>query len=662
MSKNLFRLNSLPNLLDLKPLYARMLVLACSALLAALLLLVFRSGLQNIEERLGALGWVLTADDSLEQRITLVTIDERSLSEVGPWPWSRQTLADLSQAITDAGAQLQLHDIVYSEPREGDDALLAALQAANGPVLSQPVLNSDSAVSRGTMTHSVSGVSCASGLPRSSSYLAPHALFSGIPKGHITPVIDSDGAIRKAPPLICVDGQAYPSLVLSALFQAINSDSWEVELNSGDNLLAAEQVLRLPAYPGLEIPLDADGNLRISYRASPDSFMAVSAADVLAGRIEADMFDNTWVLIGATALGMGDIVPTPYSGATPGVELQARMLASLLDSDIPYTPQIASFLLAALCLGFALLTLRLASAGDRWVAYGLPVAALTLPLLALAVHLQLLVTANLWLGWMYPALFGLVAASALLLLEQRRVRSERHRVFGNLNSYLPRDFARQIAFSLPSSTIKAQRSEVTLLSADLRNFSAFSEVRPADESAALLHYFFVRATALIEKYGGQVQEFRGDGLLAVWDGQGCGPAEQAYAAAREMQAALPDEILTQHAPNGLEPLALGIGIEQGPVLMGAMGPAHRRTHTLLGDTVTITLRIQELTADTAQSILIGECAARQLPEAGLQSQGSYLLKGLRTPHTLYAPAPPAAGAGSAGNGKPDLKVLSGGRS
>ena len=98
-----------------------------------------------------------------------------------------------------------------------------------------------------------------------------------------------------------------------------------------------------------------------------------------------------------------------------------------------------------------------------------------------------------------------------------------------------------------------------------------------------------------------------------------------------MQSTLSESLLPEHNLKGLEPLALGIGIEQGPVLIGSIGPAHRRTHTLLGDTVSITLRIQEMTAELAQPVLIGECAARQLAEAKLESQGSYLLSGLRIP-------------------------------
>jgi len=316
-------------------------------------------------------------------------------------------------------------------------------------------------------------------------------------------------------------------------------------------------------------------------------------------------------------------------------------------------------LLGLLTLAFAVALLKLAAAPGRISAYGLPVAGLVLPIVALLVHIQILSSSEIWLGWLFPALYGLLAASMLLLLEQGRVRVERNRVYGNLSSYLPIDVAKEIAYNLPSSAINARRSDVTLLSADLRNFAAFGEARPAEESAAVLHFFFVRATEVIEQHGGRVHEFKGDSLLAVWDGHNREAAEQALLAAQEMHRAIDQNMLSQESCQGLEPLALGIGIEQGPALIGSIGPAHRRSHSLLGDTVTITLRIQELTEELAQPILIGECAARQLGSQQLESQGSYLLNGLRTPHTLFSPAFTEAQQQKSGTRQPELKVVAG---
>ena len=199
------------------------------------------------------------------------------------------------------------------------------------------------------------------------------------------------------------------------------------------------------------------------------------------------------------------------------------------------------------------------------------------------------------------------------------------------------------------------------MSADLRNFSAFSEARPPEESAALLHYFFVRAAEIVEQHGGRIHEFKGDSLLAIWDGHDGEAALQALHAAQQMQNSIDRDMLPQHPPQGLEPLALGIGIEQGSVLIGSIGPAQRRTHTLLGDTVTITLRIQEMTTELALPILIGECAARQLSDQRLESQGSYLLAGLRTPHVLFAPSMVDSPARRGKSDTVSLSVVSGGR-
>lgn len=659
---------------QLSPRSGRLITLAVAALFSVLLLLVFRSGLDVLEERLGALGWTLFADETLEERVPIVAIDERSLAEVGPWPWTRPQIASLVSAIDNAGAQLQLHDIVYPEAKAGDPELLSVLQASNGVLLAQLPLQPGQATQTGLMTHPLSGVSCNAGssglqLPSTSSYLAIPASFSAVAKGHIASVISADGSVRKTPAIVCVDNQAYPALALASLLQATTSSTWEASITAGSSALDPAYILRFNAYPGLDIPLDSEGNLRISFARSPSAFTAVSAADVINGTADLSMLDNQWVLVGGTAFGMADIVPTPYSGATHGVELQARLLASLLDFNIPYTPKSAIFIQLFLSLIFAAVLYLLANNTERLSAYGLPVAALALPLFALLLHIQFLQSSNLWLGWVAPALYSGVAAGLLLLLEHSRVRAERSRVYGNLNSYLPNDIAREIAYSVPNSNINAKRCDVTLLSADLRNFSAFGEARAPEESAAVLHFFFTRATEIIEQHGGRVHEFKGDSLLAVWDGHHQRAATAALNAAIAMQSDLSESLLTDFAPNGLEPLALGVGIEQGPALIGSIGPAHRRSHTLLGDTVAITLRIQEMTADIAQPILIGECAARQLTDQALESQGSYLLAGLKTPHVLFAPlittltgsSSDNTGAASVSHQAPDLKLIEGGQ-
>lgn len=649
-------------LLRLVPFGARLVLLALAGVLTVLVMSLFKDSLDTVEESVGALGWTLNAESAVEERISIVAIDEKSIAQEGRWPWPRDTMARLVTALNNSGVQLQLYDIAFPESAPGDDALAQALQASSGAVLAQqPFVDSQQELRTGVLSHAVSGVSCANGLASTSSYIANNASFASVPKGHITTIVSSDGAIRKMPALICVDGNAYPALPISAFLQALSTQVWGATVTAGNSLLGPAQLMQLDSYPGLRIPLDAQGNLRISYRNLPETYRAISAADILNGNFDSSMIDNGWVLVGATAFGIGDIVPTPYSGATPGVELLARILGSLLDTSVPYTPSGASLFMVLLSLLSASILFVIAGARERFASYGLPIAGLLLPIAAITLHIELLSSSNIWLGWVGPALYSVLAASALMLLEQARVRDERSRVFGNLNAYLPSDVAKEIAYSLPSSSVNARRAEVTLLSADLRNFSAFGEARPPEESAALLHYFFVKAAEIVEQNGGRIHEFKGDSLLAIWDGHDAKAALQALHAAQHMQSSINRDMLPQHPPQGLEPLGLGIGIEQGSVLIGSIGPAQRRTHTLLGDTVTITLRIQEMTSELALPILIGECAARQLSDQKLESQGSYLLTGLRTPHVLFSPSLTDSPVRRNKSDTVSLSVVSGGR-
>ena len=87
------------------------LALAFAVALTGALLLTFKTNLGVFEERIGGMTWRMFPDNRLEERITLVSIDEKSLSEIGPWPWPRSVMAELVSEIDSTGAQLQIHDI-----------------------------------------------------------------------------------------------------------------------------------------------------------------------------------------------------------------------------------------------------------------------------------------------------------------------------------------------------------------------------------------------------------------------------------------------------------------------------------------------------------------------------------------------------------------------
>jgi CHASE2 domain-containing sensor protein/class 3 adenylate cyclase len=639
----------------------KLLVFVTSGFITLLFCIALSDFKYVVEEKFGVMGWVYSSSEELEERITIVAIDEHSLEQVGPWPWSRETLSQLSQKLKVAGADLHLYDIVFPEVREGDDKLLEALQNSPSVLAQIPVLSAGDSISVGELSGAIAGMRCHSALPVTNNYLTNNSNYISIPQGHITPIVDSDGMIRKQPPLICVQDHVLPSLSLQALLQGMRLSAGENQLKvtEGNGFFSPAFYIKPNAYPGIKIPIDEQGNLRVPYYQSARVFQVVSAVDVLRDNVDSSKLEGKWALIGATAFGLGDVVPTPHSGAAPGVEVQARILSGLLDDKIPYQPANASLIWNIECLIIIFILLFVSRRNTRISSVGLPLSAVVLPVIALGIHIQLL-SSNIWLGWFAPAMFGFLSASLLALLEHGCVRVERKRVFNNLSSYIPSGVASEIAFNLPSGAIEAQRKELVLLCADLRNFSAYEESRPPEEAAALLHCFFVHTCAIVESFDGQIEELKGDSVLASWSvDEKESATSKALSASHKLQEMI-GTVIPPRPPAGLEPIALGISIERGPALVGSIGPAHCRTHTLLGDTVTITLRIQEMTQELAQPILIGECAARDLAGDMLESQGSYLLDGLQTPHILFAPAYPLPSE-SVEPSSNHLRVISGGR-
>ena len=599
---------------------------------------------RGVEERVGDVIWrlgsALAPADAEERRFVVVDIDEASIASVGPWPWPRERLAALARRLAALGAGLQVYDVVLPEPRP-DDAVLAA-ELAQQPVVLAQIFSLD------PKTHVTIGLpqgalkagapSCASPLPQAAGFIANSPAFasvSGLAVGHITPRIAPDGAVRHLPALICFEGRAYPALGLAALVKAASAEpAWSLAAGSG--WLDPAWRLTHPGLAGITVPLDENGDVRLSYRLPRRALLSVSAADVLAGKAPPELFRGAWVLVGATAFGIGDAVPTPHGGAVAGVEVNGQFISALLDARLPYAPRAAPILLLLLGLAGAA-ALLLAVRWRRLPVLGAPLAGVLLAAALLALHAGLQLGRNVWLGWADPAAFCLLAGVLLAAVEHARARFERERLYGNLASYLPAPVAAEIAFHEPTGTIEAERREITVLFADIRNFSAYCEGRPPEEAAALLHAFFTTATRIVESHAGLVEEFIGDAIMAVWNApQPCRDhATQALAAACQLQAEV--GALFDQPPPGLEPLALGIGIETGSAMVGSFGPARRRTHTALGETVTVAARLQSLTADLAQPILVGEGTAAQLAKGAVVSLGSFLLEGLRTARTVYSP-------------------------
>lgn len=612
-----------------------------SLLITGLLNTFASSWLTAMEDRIGDWIWNLSAQQSEERRIIIVDIDERSLAEIGAWPWSRATQARLMKTLADAGVREQIFDVVFSDP-QADDVVLAEAIQTHRPVLSQIFALDKNAPANGKPASALDWTSCPAPFEQAQGYIANTNTLHPINTGHITPRVASDGVLRHIPAIVCWKNQAYSALALSTLMQATGEKTLNIERGGWWEapwmLTGSQQMMG-------RIPLDERGDVRIPWRLHPHSFISLSAADVLSGRIRqslpADVLSGAWVLVGSSAFGLNDSIATPFGGINAGMLAHAELIAALVDNNAPYTPRIAPWLegFAAVC-GAAMLILLLSWSKLRFPPPFLPVAAMAWSLLIAGLHALALVYLGVWIAWIHAVIWVMVLGVSMGILAHAKSRWDRDRLYTHLSSYLPAPVAASLALQPPSSAIKASIEQVSVMFADIRNFSAYCEARPPEETAAVLHAFFSVASRIVQEQGGVIESFQGDAVFAVWNDCNTPNATpnhslQALQAAINLQVAM-DSVLPDPAPAGLEPLSLGIGIETGPAMAGSFGLASRRTHMVMGRTVTIASRLVEMTADLAHPILVGEGLAGHIGGAGLESMGTFLLDGMRTPHHIYA--------------------------
>ena len=623
---------------------------ACVSALAVLVMgavsALFAPQLQQWEERLASRTWALADSSATERRVVVVDIDEKSTQALGAWPWPRDRMASLLSGLDAYGVNLKVVDVLFDgEQNAAQDAKLASTlkNGAAPTVISQLfALSPDAQVKSGQLAGAMaqagaSALTCPNDSTTAFGFMAAAPAFaqSSQAVGHITPVVDTDGNIRRVPAVVCYEGQAYPALAVAALAAATGA---QPVLKASPGLFSSGQLLDVG---GLQIPVDAKTQLRVSYQMPRAGFVSVSAVDVIQGKVPAHMLKGAWALVGSTAFGGGDAVPTPQGGAVGGVEVHAQILSAALDGRTPYAPAWAPLWpLATGALALLVLIFSLKASGPK-AAVVVPAVALASGAVIFGAHAALLLGAHQWLGWGQPALFVALAATLLTAAEMLRVRAERESLYQNLSSYLPEGAARRVAFQEPTAQVVAETREATVMMVDLRNFSAYCEERTPEDAATVLHIFYTTVEKIVTEHGGVVEQMVGDGLTAVWNGSN--PSEQHAAKAVKAAKAIWLEGVAQLpkvASRKTPPLDIGIGIESGPVMVGSFGPARRRVHTVMGEAVSVASRLEKLTSELGYPVLLGpkvlaQCAS-SMDAADIQKLGDFLLSGMRAPRTLYA--------------------------
>lgn len=196
--------------------------------------------------------------------------------------------------------------------------------------------------------------------------------------------------------------------------------------------------------------------------------------------------------------------------------------------------------------------------------------------------------------------------------------------------------AQQILYRDPN--LGGVEQELTVMFADLRNFTARCEAYPPQEAVAVLNLFLTDMVEIVElHYGGMVNKFLGDGFMALF---GVGEDQSNHAtlavvAGQKMLASLHD-INRRLGKQGHPPLAMGIGIHTGLAVVGSIGSPQRLEYTAIGNTVNVAARIEALTKELGKPLLLSAATRNALPSMiSTQQLPAQSVKGQTNPLAIY---------------------------
>jgi adenylate cyclase len=550
----------------------------------------------------------LQAVATLETRMLVVDIDESTLARY-PWPWTRSRQAELVERLVQLGARGVALDIVMVKPGDPAGDARMAMLAEHGPLVLAQLFDYNRAGEPLRAGQLIGGdlLVTGAGLPRASGYLANHAgLARSAHAGNIGVVPDSDGTVRRIPMHTEFEGRSYPTLALALL----NCCSTAAATQAGTPLL------------------------RVPFTRKLEAFAGAHAAEVLDGSLPPELVAGKLVIVGSSALSVGDRVSSPLGASTAGLLVHASLLSALLDRQAGLAP--APWPGEWLAVLFSLLVVIAA-----WY---------TFPRLSAVTNVALLAGASLaWLALAYaasshdagfstsaPLLSNLFLLAVAVPFHWQLTQQKSRQLLGTLRQYVATEVVDELLRSDMRDPLAPRQLQVTTLIADMEGYTSQVESLPVEEAARLTTDFLDCLTRPVLDKHGTLDKYTGDGLVAFWGAPLPNPdhADLALDAARHILLEVA-RFSQQRVKAGYPPLRVRIGIESGLAMAGDYGTAFRSIYTAVGDSVNTASRLEQAARDYPHDVIIGEGTVARSQRHRFKLLGERLLRGKEKPTSLY---------------------------
>ncbi len=575
----------------------------------------------------------LTAQpENADPKVIIIALDESSLESMDwlGWPWPRAMWADLAGFLADQGAKALFFDITFETSSSYDDFeddLLGAaasrlptvfiaslfLDSSAAPVPERAIIPFRNQSRPERLFHSAR--TPVEPIARGASVLAFPMVQA-----------DPDGVVRRAPLLFQTPRGSVPSPGLALAWIA----------SGRDTLLISDGRLHLG---GNSVPVSPDGVFVPRFMGPRGTYTTISADQVFAMMFEEQdgesIFTDAVVLVGYTAVDLYDLKPTPFSAHYPGVEVHATIYDNLMTGNgiqvHGTAASIALIILLAMAISVAMIAIP---------SIGGSIAAGVFLLLGYTGASLLFFREGLWIGVAAPLSAGIVSLLSGAVEANFRANRQKKFLRTAFSQYLSPEVVAQVVKDPSVLTLGGERRVMTAFFSDVEGFTGISEKLEPERLVALLNHYLTAMTDIILKWGGTVDKFEGDAIVAFWGAPipQDDHAERACRAAMECLA-MHEELNSRLSGDGFPVLKTRIGMATGQMVVGNMGSEKRFDYTIMGDSVNLASRLEGVNKVYGTTLLVSGATRDAAPAILFLERDTVNVVGQTKPVTLFTPVP-----------------------
>jgi adenylate cyclase len=608
-----------------------------------------------IDKQLRSFMFKIRGSEPISGDVAIVDIDEKSLKDIGQWPWQRDRVAELIYNIASSEPKAIGLDIVFAEsdnssPRKvlkelgyedymsipDNDEILAEVLAGT-PTISGYVfaLNDDG------MEPDRAPKSDAITIQRDKGdreYLPkPYRAILNIPTlqesaqstGYFNTIPDDDGVIRRVPLMMVYNDQVHPALSLEMIRYYEGEKKIYIDYDS-----TGVSSITLGKH---HIPTDMYGRMLVNFYGGAYTFDYISASEIIEGSVDTNRLKDKYILIGTSAAGLLDLRSTPFESVYPGVEVHATVIENIITDNYIYRPSWSNG--AELLVTTLIFILSFIAFFFSGATIGIGIALIVASGLTYGVY-YMMFESGIVFSLAFPLLaliFSYLGATVINYIYETR---QKEFIKAKFAKKVSPAVVEELISSSDGNILAGKEKYITIFFSDVRSFTTISEQMGSPKALIdLLNEYMTPMVDIVVEHKGTIDKFIGDAIMAYWNAPNNVENHEdmaLQASILQIKALKPlnEKLQAENKPF----IDIGIGLNSGNCTAGEMGSSGRADYTVIGDPVNLGSRLEGLCKPYGAKIILSE-----FTKAGLEDESKYFIreldrvrvKGKSEPVTIY---------------------------